>query len=148
MGMLKEKLELLAVNLGMIASYGRRDHLNLLTFEDNDTTTRFILFPLEFNHTFEPSSGNINSTIWSGSFMILERSSLDEYYNEQKGSALDGKYQLHINPMVDKSKSILNSLICDNSYIVKAWKLNEVINILDMNADGVGFGKTSRQNKE
>lgn len=135
--MLKTKLEQLAVAQGMIISYGRRDHLNLLTFADEDTTTRFTLFPLKTRYTFGVDSGNITKTTWIGTFMILQRSNLDEYYNEQKGLASGGKYELHIKPMFDKATSMLNSLICDNSFIVNSFEVDEVINLLDFNADGV-----------
>jgi hypothetical protein len=134
---MKNKFEDLALRLGMVFSYGRRDHINLLNFADGDTTRRFILFPLKETNNFSADSGFKIKTIYSGSFGVVERSSLDEYYNEQKGDESEGKYKKHIEPIKLAVATMLDEIQCDNSLSVQSWVVDEVINLLDFNADGV-----------
>ncbi|HSW67677.1 MAG TPA: hypothetical protein VLH16_03770 [Bacteroidales bacterium] len=120
----------------MAFTYGRRDHINLITFDDTDTTIRFVLFPVKEINTFG-DAGFVEKTTWSGSFIVLKKSSLDEYYNEQKGDKAQGKYELHIKPIKILVERLLILLSCENKLLVQKWDISEVINMLDMNGDGV-----------
>lgn len=134
---MKNLLQSLAENLGMVFSYGRRDHLNLLSFDQEDNDIRFLLFPLKVRSVFSSDSGSVNRTTWIGSFMVLQRSDLDSFYNEQKGNSSEGKYEKHIEPIKTALDTLLNQLICNQDYIVQNWDMDEVINLFDMNADGI-----------
>ena len=122
--------------LQVIFTYGRRDHINLITFDDTDFNIRFVLFPIKEVSAFG-AAGFVEKTTWTGSFIVLKKSSLDEYYNEQKGVEALGKYELHIRPIKILVERLLTLLQCENKLLVQRWDISEVINMLDMNGDGV-----------
>lgn len=126
----KDKLNAIAITKGWTYQYGRTDFNNLLdskAFQSdsvegagNDET---ILFcdPIKL-------SEDVNQAITStGTFMILTRSNHDKTYSE--------RYDLFIAPLLADMKSMKMNFRCD--WDVIRWEITEVINIFDINADGI-----------
>ncbi len=110
--------------------YARRDYQNLTD------ATNFIADSLEGFGVGETMlfcdpivrEGNGNSITYSGSFMILTKSDLDDDYDSRK--------QKYIDPLIDVVFSKMrNSFICD--FDIDKWKSIELINQFDWNADGL-----------
>lgn len=111
--------------------YSRNDYQNLIDSTDfiadalnTYATDETILF-------MDPVVEEINSRdveTYSGSFMVLTRSDLDLTYDE--------RLTKFIEPIRDLIKvGFRNKLKC--TYDVNTWRLTEVINAFDWNADGL-----------
>ncbi len=76
-------------------------------------------------------SGEIESFVYSGSFMLLYSSDIDEKsYND--------RYVKYIKPIIDSQIEIIeNDLICEQEATIEEWKEVEVINLFDQNFDGI-----------
>ena len=130
----EDKLEALADSLGWRFINARRDYQNLTQISN------FIADTMEgygIGETFlflDPvirdgkNSGYIG---YSGNFMVLTKSDLDETtYAERK--------QKYINPITDiLFNSFYNNLRCD--FTIKEWRAIEVINVFDFNGDGLSI---------
>lgn len=125
--------------------YGRQDFRNLADSEalNEDESKRYYLFcdPVEGNQLFSRAGLPMGQTEYTGKLMLLVASDLDQVYDAQLDSNKDnGKYESNIKPMIAKGGPLdlmLDSLICDYDLEVQVWRITEVINMLDMNMDGV-----------
>lgn len=126
----KDKLEAIATLNGWAFEYGRRDFHNLRDSDSfkadsvegfgNDDSIMFC-DPIK---TADQADDIILST---GTFMILTRSNHDKTYSE--------RYDLFIEPLLVALKTMKNQFKCD--WNVVRWEKTEVINVFDINADGV-----------
>lgn len=116
-------------------SYGRRDFHNIET-KDGETNY-FFLDPVKSIDNL--SNGLIESTDYEGRFMLLTPAKLDQTYDAQRGQdKVSGKWQAHIKPKKDLIKSIVKKdLHCHVNYEILSWSETDVINVMDLNADGV-----------
>ncbi|MBP0904842.1 hypothetical protein ACFSKN_04755 [Mariniflexile gromovii] len=74
--------------------------------------------------------GSKESTDYSGSFMLVKSSDIDEDYNTH--------YQNYIKPIINTSTDIIADYIkCDTDFSIDSWSTIEVINVLDYNFSGV-----------
>lgn len=127
---IKNKLEAIATTNGWQFEYGRRDFQNLTDSQSmkSDSVEGFgnddsIMFcdPVK---TADQQNDLIQST---GTFMILTRSNHDKTYSE--------RYDLFIDPLLTALKSMKNQFKCE--WDVVRWEKTEVINVFDINADGI-----------
>jgi len=127
---IKDKLKELATTNGWEWEYGRSDYNNLTqakTFESdsiegyNADETILICDPIR------TSQDNDNQITSNGSFMILTRSNHDMTYQE--------RYDLFIAPLLVVIKSMRTKLKCE--WDINSWSTTEVINVFDINADGI-----------
>lgn len=115
--------------------YGRPDFHNLYDLDDQKTF-KFFLDPLEENHTLT-DIGNTSRTTYTGRFMLLKKSDLEEVYDGQLDTNIpDGKYKRYIEPCKDEIKSIITDLSCQGVQIA-SWRILEIINVYDVNLDGI-----------
>lgn len=129
----KDKLEQLATSYGWRFVHARRDYQNLtdaLAFVTDEIegygVGETILFLDPVIRDFTESDG----VKYSGNFMILTKSDLDMSYEE--------KQEKYINPLVEVVQDKLRSnLSC--SYKINQFRTIEVINVFDINADGLSI---------
>lgn len=123
-------LENLALSYGWRFVHARRDYQNLtdainyvsdeLEGYGNGETVLF-LDPVE-------RSGRSPEITYSGNFMVLTRSDIDDTY--------EGKREKYIVPLLETVHGTMqNNLICE--FDLDAWRSIEVINMFDFNADGL-----------
>ena len=114
-------------------NYGSTAYHNLLEFDSRDLKTKFLLDPIIRQDNLS-SSGYKVSVRNSGSFVVLMKSSIDEKYF-QTGEY--SKYELYLKPVKTIIDEIKDRLNCDANYVINSWRETEVINLFDMNADGI-----------
>lgn len=130
---LKTKLESIANNITPVPwkpVYARKDYQNLIDATDfvADSIkgyavgeTMLVIDPIKRKNR----KSNLD---YSGYFMVLTKSNLDETYDE--------KYSLYIEPLLEIiHRTVYNSLNCD--FDVIQLESTEVINMFDWNADGL-----------
>lgn len=127
---MKEILEALAAAQGWIFDYGRADYHNLFNGIDNKGVTHVFLDPVERSKKRD-DNGTVESLTYSGSFMMLYSSDIDEEgYNK--------RYLDYIKPIIDSQVEIVETeLICNQEATIEEWKELEVINLFDQNLDGI-----------
>ena len=109
--------------------YSRRDFSNLY---DKEETTAPVIFldPVTTTDDFD-EYGTILSKSYSGSFMVLLSSNLDE-------EDYDSRYQKYIRPLVNGALSkIKESIKCTSSMSIESWREVEIINVFDYGFDGI-----------
>lgn len=111
-----------------IFTYARHDYQNLVNDVDNTDKIYLFLDPVQTSNEFD-EYGDLQAISYSGSFLLLKSSEFDEGYEE--------RYISHIKPLIDSAlKSITDSLSC-TSVGIQSWNTTEVINLFDMNMDGI-----------
>lgn len=127
---MKEILETLATAEGWVFDYGRADFHNLHEAAEQKNVSHLFLDPVEINKN-RNDSGQVESISYSGSFMILYSSDIDEKsYNE--------RYEKFIKPIVNGQVELIEEdLICQYEASLEQWKIVEVINVFDYNFDGI-----------
>jgi len=73
-------------------------------------------------------AGN-ESVTYSGKFMLLLSSDVDEEYEE--------KYLKYVKPLIDESLQIIKDSFTCSEYQINMFRAIEVINLFDFNLDGV-----------
>ena len=129
---IKDAFKNIADSLGWGFEYARRDYQNLTDVSDwihsasqNYATGETFLF-------LDPVIRSPHETgiTYSGNMMILTNSDIDMTYND--------KFEGYIRPILDiVLGSFKNKLICD--FDVNLWRVIEVVNFFDFNADGVSI---------
>jgi hypothetical protein len=127
---MKEFLEAIAVANNWPFEYGRSDFHNLFDEIEQVGVNHLFLDPVEIN-TLRNDSGSVEVIIYTGRFMLLKSSDIDEVdYNY--------RYENYIKPIIENDLPIIeDSLICDNEATLSEWKVIEVVNLFDYNLDGV-----------
>ncbi|WP_418513718.1 hypothetical protein [Corallibacter sp.] len=112
-------------------TYARKDFQNLYDDEVLSASTPYIfLDPVIITENFDEFN-NVESTNFSGAFMMLLSSDIDEEDYEYR-------YQTYIKPILNSNLSMMkNEITCNGNYSIDNWRLTEVINAFDFNADGV-----------
>lgn len=129
----KDKFEALALANGWRFVHARRDYQNLtdaLAFVNDSVggyglgETIFFLDPVICDGT------TTDGISYSGNFMVLTKSDMDDTY--------ENKYTKYIEPLKEVLfGSFKNNLRC--SFEIKQWRAIEVINVFDINADGLSI---------
>lgn len=122
--------------LGWIFSYGNKANQNLLLSTIQEDETYFLLDIVQESESVSEFGGD-GDVEYSGTFMILVKSDLDNVYHTQQGQdKAKGRYNKNIKPL--KTKLNLFKYVIDCSdYERQLWQTLEVINELDVNFDGL-----------
>jgi hypothetical protein len=128
---IKDKLESLATSYGWRFVHARRDYANLtdaLAFVEDEAQKYGVGETILFLDPVVRDGSKTDGIVYSGNFMVLTISDLDGTYDE--------KYKDLIEPLNDiVLVQMMNQLRC--SYTVNQWRAIEVINVFDINADGL-----------
>jgi len=125
---MKEILEALATLQGWFFDYGRNDFHNLI--DDAGTNVFLLLDPVKLKNNYN-DSGSIESITYSGSFMLLKSSDIDE-------ESYNFRYENYIKPLHENELDLINNeLICEQEAEILEWNETEVINVIDENLDGI-----------
>lgn len=117
----------IATNNNWFFEYSRSDYQNLY---DGMEIKKVHLFvdPITTHSTFN-TMGTETKT-YTGKFMLLVSSDIDEDYQR--------KYLKHIKPMLDiQYQKILDSLRCEQMIEIEQISAIDIINLFDVNLDGV-----------
>ena len=121
-------LKQIAADNNWVYFYGRRDYANLLNEVEDDDKIYLFLDPVQENKEFD-EYGEPIATLFSGSFLLLKSSQLDEGYEE--------RYLNDIRPLIEtQSKIIIDNFSCSD-YSIQSWNSTEVINLFDYGYDGI-----------
>lgn len=140
---MKEILEAIAATLSWQFHYGREDFLNWVDSPTGLPVDQIHLFvdPVVTETITEATpGGQLRGRRYTGFFMVLRNSDLDEEYDDTAGG--DGKYQMYIRPLRD-SVELSNTgtfryeIDCTFRLLVEKWRILEVINQFSENWDGV-----------
>ena len=124
-------------SLGWVFSYGNASNNNLLV-SDKVVGEIYLLLSTVNRKPIPSEFGGISSLQFSGSFMLLVKSNLDNVYHNQKGVAKeDGKYKKNIQPLIETDLMLLFDLIGCTDYEITNWEILDTVNVLDANHDGV-----------
>jgi hypothetical protein len=125
-----EILKALAAVENWVFEYGRTDFQNLYNGLDNKNVSHLFLDPPERSKK-RNDSGVVESIVYSGNFMLLYSSDIDE-------TSYEYRYTNYIKPILDSQIAIIEEdLICEHEATLEEWKELEVINMFDQNLDGV-----------
>ncbi|MFI8379622.1 hypothetical protein [Leeuwenhoekiella sp. NPDC079379] len=132
-----EELKNIAEQNNWVFEYSRRDFQNLYNETENDSIYLFV-DPIRIDTNFDEYGGE-ESLQYSGSFMVVKSSDVDEDY--------DTHYQSYIKPVIESAtKTISNTLRCSD-FNIQSWSTVEVINALDYNFSGVIVSYTITNNE-
>lgn len=111
-------------------TYARKDFQNLYSEPEVKNVPIVFLDPVEISEGFG-DMGDVESLTYSGRFLVLVSSDIDETDYEYR-------YLNYIKPLIDEALiTIKLSIVCENELTFNAWRITEVINFFDYNADGV-----------
>lgn len=125
-----EILKALATSESWVFTYGRTDFQNLFEAAEQKNVSHLFLDPVKIRDIHNDTGGT-EQKVYSGSFMILLSSDIDE-------KDYDERYQKYIKPIVSGDlETIKEELVCNQEARIDLWQTTEVINIFDYNFDGV-----------
>ena len=122
-----ELLQLIAINNNWFFEYSRSDYQNLY---DGMEINKIHLFadPITIDTVFTDSGNEIKT--YTGKVMLLVSSDIDETYKT--------KYINNIKPLITTSTQVIKqSILCDDTMEINKFQTIEVINLFDVNLDGV-----------
>jgi len=129
-------LETHAATLGWSFSYGNKANQNLLRSNLTLTDKYMLLDPITRVKS-KSEFGGTGEVTFSGSFMLVVKSNLDNvYHNQKEVVATSGKYKSNIEPLLTQVELLENLLDC-SQYEITGWSIIDVINQLDANLDGI-----------
>ena len=132
-----DKFKTDAEGLGFKFSYGNAANKNLLASDRVADEIYMLLDPIVRLRAFSDNGGE-GITTFTGSFMLVVKSNLDQVYDNQKGQTVtDGKYQKNIKPLLETELVRLEDSINCSDYQITNWSIIDVVNALDANTDGV-----------
>lgn len=109
--------------------YARKDFQNLFDEIEKKQVPHLFLDPVIIEDV-ENDMNVVEAKVFSGDFMILVSSDIDEEYN--------ARYQNHIKPLIDSAiVKIKDSIRCGHKVTFNTWRTVEVINAFDYNFDGL-----------
>lgn len=123
--------------LGWVFSYGNKANQNLLMSDMVDDRKYFLLDPVRTTEGVSEMGGDGEQT-FSGSFMLLVKSDLDNVYHNQSElqDKNDGKYNKNIKPLKTELKAFKDVVDCSD-YTRESWEIVDIVDALDINADGL-----------
>jgi len=125
-----------ATTKGWKFSYGNSANNNLLA-SDQITDQIYLLLDPVTRNPIPSEFGGVSGYTFSGQFMLLVKSSLDNVYHNQKDQPkAQGRYEKNIAPLLDEAMS-LHSVFGCTDYEITKWSMIDAINVLDANHDGV-----------
>lgn len=132
---MKEIFEQIATDLGWNFEYSRTDFQNLRMNEPGDFQNYLFVDPIE-RGTIRGEGGGLEARVYSGKFMILRNSDLDEEYDDSAGG--DGKYQRYIQDLITEIETgdFYNEISCAYS-LRSEMSAIEVVNVFSDNFDGI-----------
>ena len=126
-----------STTIGWEFSYGNAANRNLLRSDTVVNRIYMLLDPITRLKAFSQYGGK-GPVTFTGSFMLVVKSNLDNVYDNQKNvAAVDGKYQKNIKPLLETEVEKLEDLINCSEYQITNWSIIDVINALDANTDGI-----------
>lgn len=126
-----------STTLGWKFSYGNSANKNLLASDRVSGEIYMLLDPIVRLRTFSDNGGE-GITTFTGSFMLVVKSNLDQVYDNQKGQDVtNGKYQQNIKPLLETELVRLEDEINCSDYQITNWSIIDVVNALDVNTDGI-----------
>lgn len=159
---MKEIIERIAVENDVYFSYGNKANQNLLRSDLIEGRVYLLLDPVrEDRSEFFTQYGGAGQISYSGNFLVVQKSDYDlTYYNQTEEERFRngtlslnggfmvqnyckdfdivlGKYEKYIKPIKEGFVLTLESAIRCSDYEVNSWEVIEVIDELDVNADGV-----------
>ena len=109
-------------------TYGNKANQNLL--ESDLIVDRVYLLLDPVTRAKEKTEfGSTTSITFSGDFLLLVKSDLDDVY--------DNKYNDNIKPLLVTHLQLLEDLIDCSDYEITNWSIKDTINVNDFNGDGV-----------
>lgn len=122
--------------LGWVFSYGNKANQNLLLSDIVDDRTYFLLDIVKEDEGVSEYGGQ-GAIVYSGTFLILVKSDIDNVYHAQKGQDKSlGRYNKNIKPL-KTALNLFKDVIDCSEYERQSWSKLEVINELDVNFDGL-----------
>lgn len=133
-----EILEGHATALGWKFGYGNAANKNLLQSNSVAGEISLLLDPVTRSHVGS-ENGGIGETTFTGSFMVLVKSNLDNVYHNQKNKdKTNGKYEKNIKPLLEALSSLKSLIDCSDIEInTGGWVVVDAVNALDANMDGI-----------
>lgn len=133
---LVEIIENHCTNLNWYFSYGNKSNQNLLQSDRVEGQVYLLLDPI----TREKAKGEYGGSgviTFSGQFLLVVKSNLDNVYHNQKGvEKINGKYEQNIKPLLTSLELLEDEIDCSN-YNIDSWQIIDVVNALDVNTDGL-----------
>ncbi|WP_456867080.1 hypothetical protein [Galbibacter sp. BG1] len=113
--------------------YGRQDYQNVEDIYDkiDDNKVNLFLDSVVIDIAF--SESGVESNTYSGRFMLLLSSDVDEEYDGEESS----KYQSYIKPLITNHLNNIKSVLSCGDYEINTFRATEVINLFDGNYDGI-----------
>mgnify|MGYP003670900834 CR=1 FL=1 len=130
-----EVFEERATNLGWTFSYGNKANQNLIQGDLVTDKIYLLLDPVKRTRVFSEFGGT-GTTSFSGSFLLLKKSTIDQQYYEGQGTEA-GKYKENIKPLLQTEIPKLENVLNCEDYKVNEWSIVDVVDIFDFNADGI-----------
>lgn len=125
-----EILKAIATAQGWVFNYGRQDFQNLFNKNEQKNLSHLFLDPVKVRD-IDNDSGATEKKVYSGNFMLLFSSDIDE-------ESYEDRYINYIKPIVQGDlKTIKDEIRCNYQVSFDVWEITEVINIFDYNFDGV-----------
>jgi len=120
-----EFLKAIAEANNWVFEYARTDYQNLTDVEEDKV--HLFIDPITTDSKFS-DSGN-ESLTYSGKFMLLLSSDVDEEYQD--------KYDQYIKPLFVGAGAVLKDAFACSDFQLNLYKSLEVINLFDQNLDGL-----------
>lgn len=138
--MIKDIIEAEAKRLQYVFDYGRHDYLNLNTIQQsNSDRIHFLMYPIRHRENFS-RSGFIRNKEYTIEFFLCRKSELNEDYdiNRDGGTANNARFEKYIRPLYNAFENgIKRFFICHPDLRIINCNIDEVINVFDMNVDGL-----------
>lgn len=113
---------------GWVFEYARTDYQNLYNENISGGTIHLFVDPIITDSSFS-DTGSEDKKSYSGKFMMLLSSDMDESYND--------KYNNYVRPLINGALQILKDDLGCSEFDINKFQVLEVINLLDFNFDGV-----------
>ena len=138
-----DKTTVTAKNVAYYFEHSREDFANLFDADSEDDDQIKMFHYTDSIEVVVNESSFVDGVKYTGSILMLLKSSLDETIDVQKGfDSADGKYELYVKPMIEDGgiiKHIVDYNSCNTDYEISFSDLKEVYNMFDFNADGIWF---------
>lgn len=124
-----------STDLGWTFSYGNKANQNLIQGDLVADKVYFLLDPVKRRRAFSEYGGT-GDTAFSGSFLLLRASTIDQQYYEGQGTE-KGKYKENIKPLLQTEIVKLEDVLNCEDYKINEWSIIDVVDVFDFNADGI-----------